>query len=127
MSEFAKRAINPPSLFNSAPSGFSQGIRTGQTIYCSGQVSRAEGLEAQTREAFTNVRTLLAYAGATMGDIVKMTIYSTDDRCWQKTAEIRNEFVKPPFPAATMVVVKGLARPEYLVEVDVTAIIGAGQ
>ena len=127
MSEPGKRAINPPSLFNASAFGFSQGIRTGETIYCSGQVSRAEGLEAQTREAFTNVRTLLAYAGATMADIVKVTIYSTDEACAQKTAAIRNEFLKPPFPASTMVIVKALARPEFLIEIDVTAVIGAGQ
>lgn len=111
---------------NAPAVGFSQAIHVGNTVYCSGQVSTAEGLEAQAREAFTNVRTLLAYAGATMSDIVKMTIYSTDDSCWQRTAGIRTEFLKPPFPAATMVIVKGLARPEFLIEVDVTAVVGAG-
>jgi enamine deaminase RidA (YjgF/YER057c/UK114 family) len=127
MTEFGKRAINPPSLVNASPFSFSQGIRTGETIYCSGQVSTAESLEAQAREAFTNVRTLLAYAGATMADIVKVTIYSTDEDCARKTAAIRNEFLKPPFPASTMVIVKALARSEFLIEIDVTAVIGAGQ
>ncbi len=126
MNEQRKRAVNPPSLMNASALGFSQGIQVGNTVYCSGQVSTADGIEAQAREAFTNVRTLLAYAGATMSDIVKMTIYTTEDSCWPKTAEVRNEFLNPPFPASTMVVVKGLARPEFLIEVDVTAVIGAG-
>lgn len=121
-----KQAINPPSLFNAPALGFSQAVRTGNTIYCSGQVSFAEGLEAQAREAFTNVRSLLAYAGANVSDIVKMTIYSTEVDCWDRTAEIRNEFLRPPFPASTMVIVKGLADPRLLIEVDVTAVIGAG-
>jgi len=121
-----KSAVNPPSLFNAPAAGFSQAIRAGDTIYCSGQVSFAEGLEAQAREAFTNVRSLLAYAGARMVDIVKVTIYSTDEQCWTKTGAIRNEFLTPPFPAVTMVVVKALADPRILVEIDVTAVIGAG-
>lgn len=126
MSEQGKRAINPPSLFNSTALGFSQAVQIGDTIYCSGQISAAQGLEAQAREAFTNVRTLLAYAGATMADIVKVTIYSTDEDCAKKTNEFRNEFLKPPFPALTLVIVKALARPQYLIEIDVTAVIGAG-
>lgn len=122
----SKQAINPPSLFNAPALGFSHAVRVGETIYCSGQVSYAEGLEAQAREAFTNVRSLLAYSGARMSDIVKMTIYSTDKECWQKTAEIRKEFLNPPFPAATMIIVAGLADPRFLIEVDVTAVIGPG-
>jgi len=89
-------------------------------------VSWADGLEAQAQEAFTNVRSLLAYAGASMSDIVKMTIYSTEVDCWQRTATIRNTFLRPPFPACTMVVVKALADPRFLIEVDVTAVLGAG-
>lgn len=122
-----KQVVNPPSIFNSTAFGFSQAVRVGDTVYCSGQVSYSEGgLEVQAREAFTNVRSLLAYAGARMSDIVKLTIYSTDERCWQKTAEIRKEFLNPPFPAATMVVVKALADPRFLIEVDVTAVVGPG-
>lgn len=126
MGEEQKRSINPPSLFNAPAMGFSQAIQSGDTIYCSGQVSLADGLEAQAREALTNVRSLLAYAGASMADIVKMTIYSTEVDCWPRTSGIRNEFLRPPFPACTMVVVRGLADPRYMIEVDVTAVIGAG-
>ena len=126
MSDPRKHAINPPSLFNAAALGFSHAVRTGETIYCAGQVSFADGLEAQTREAFTNVRFLLAYSGANMADIVKMTIYSTEPDAWQRTSQIRNEFLRPPFPAITMVVVKALADPRILIEIDVTAVIGAG-
>jgi enamine deaminase RidA (YjgF/YER057c/UK114 family) len=68
-----KKAINPPSLFNAPALGFSQAVRVGDTVYCSGQVSYADTLEEQTREAFNNVRSLLAYAGARMVDIVKVT------------------------------------------------------
>lgn len=126
MTNFRKTAINPPFLANAPARGYSHAVKTGETIYCSGQVSAAEGLEAQAREAFNNVRSLLAYSGAHLSDIVKMTVYSTDPEAWIKTVDIRNEFIKPPFPAATFVVVKGLARPELLIEVEVTAVVGAG-
>jgi enamine deaminase RidA (YjgF/YER057c/UK114 family) len=126
MDQKGKRPVNPPSLFNSSALGFSQAVRSGDTVYCSGQVSFADGLEAQAREAFTNVRTLLAYAGANMADIVKVTMYSTEVDCWARTEEIRREFLKPPFPAITMVVVKALAGPKLMIEIDVTAVIGAG-
>jgi enamine deaminase RidA (YjgF/YER057c/UK114 family) len=121
-----KQVINPPSLFNAPAMGFSHAVRAGDTIYCSGQVSFADGVEAQAREAFNNVRSLLAYAGARMSDVVKVTIYSTDPECWQKTADIRKEFLNPPFPAVTMIVVKGLADPRLLIEIDVTAVVGPG-
>ncbi len=121
-----KQAINPPSLFNAPAHGFSHAIRIGDTVYCSGQTSSAEGLEAQTREAFANVKTLLSHSGARMADIVKVTIYTTDEQFWATTAEIRAEFLTPPFPAVTMVVVKALAAPQWQVEIDVTAVVGAG-
>lgn len=121
-----KKAINPPSLFNAPALGFSQAVRIGDTVYCSGQVSYADTLEEQTREAFNNVRSLLAYAGARMVDIVKVTFYSTDEEFWAKSAEIRNQFLTPPYPAATAVIVKALAHPKFMVEIDVTAVIGAG-
>lgn len=121
-----KQVVNPPSLFNAPAFGFSQAVRVGDTVYCAGQVSYAEGLDAQAREALNNVRSLLAYAGARMSDIVKVTIYSTDAECWQKTSAIRKEFLNPPFPAATMIIVKALADPHFLIEVDVTAVVGAG-
>ena len=126
MSDARKVAINPSFLFNAPAQGFSQAIRTGDTVYCSGQVSMADGLEAQAREAFTNVRSLLAYSGATLADVVKLTIYTTDADCWRKTIDLRNEFLKPPYPATTMVVVRGLALPQFQIEVDATAVIGAG-
>src|SRR3970040_2609772 len=110
-----KSAVNPPSLFNAAAHAFSHAVRVGDTVYCSGQVSFADGLEAQAREAFNNVRSLLADAGARMVDIVKVTIYSTDDERWQKTAQIRNEFLSAPFHAVTMVVGRALADPRILI------------
>jgi enamine deaminase RidA (YjgF/YER057c/UK114 family) len=126
MPEHRKQAINPGTLFYAPGVGFSQAIKVGDTVYCSGQVSEADGLEAQAREAFNNVRTLLDSAGARMADIVKMTIYTTQEDGLAKIRAVRQEFLTAPFPASTLVVVKALADPRYLVEVDVTAVIGSG-
>lgn len=121
-----KKTINPASLLNAPAYGYSHAARVGDTVYCAGQVSTAQSLEEQSREAFANVKMLLSHAGAQMADIVKMTIYSTDEEAWQKTAAIRNEFLMPPFPPITMVIVKALAHPAFKIEVDVTAVVGCG-
>lgn len=127
MSE-GKQTINPPGLFNATALGFSQAVRVGETLYCAGQVSMGGGtLEEQCRDAFLNVRKLLAASGATMDDIVKITLYCTDEDGWSKTAAVRSEFLKAPFPAVTFVVVRALASPRINVEIDVTAVIGAGR
>lgn len=123
----SKQAINPPTLFDGPAAGISQAIRVGETVYCSGQVAFGDTLEVQARGAFENVRVLLEAAGAAMADIVKMTVYTTDPECWPKTEAIRAEYLKPPYPAATLPVVKALAAPQLMIEVDVIAVIGAGK
>lgn len=126
MNPLKKKTINPAALMNAPAFGYSHAARVGDTVYCAGQVSMAETLADQTREAFANVKMLLSHAGAQMADIVKITIYATDEDAWQKTAAIRNEFLMPPFPPITMVIVKALAHPRFQIEVDVTAVVGCG-
>jgi enamine deaminase RidA (YjgF/YER057c/UK114 family) len=70
-----------------------------------------------------NIRTLLAEAGAELGDICKITIYITDPRFREAVYRKIGEHLKGVFPVSTGIVVSALARPEWLVEVDVTAVI----
>jgi enamine deaminase RidA (YjgF/YER057c/UK114 family) len=77
----------------------------------------------QTEQAMKNVRTLLAEAGADLGDICKITIYITDPRYRETVYRKIGEHLKGVFPVSTGIVVSALARPEWLVEVDVTAVI----
>ncbi|MCC7363257.1 MAG: RidA family protein [Dehalococcoidia bacterium] len=121
-----KQAINPPSIWNSNAYGFSQAVKAGDLVFVSGQVSFAATLEDQAREAFVNIKTILGAAGANLTDIVKVNIYATEEDAWDRTAEVRAEFLPSPFPAVTMVVVRALARPEIKVEIEVTAVVGAG-
>ena len=120
-------SINPANLFDGQSMGISQAVRVGETVYCSGQVAFAETLAEQAEGAFANAQTLLAAAGASMADVVKMTIYTTDPECWPKTKGVRARYLLHPFPAATMVVVRGLASPALMIEVDMTAVVGSGR
>jgi enamine deaminase RidA (YjgF/YER057c/UK114 family) len=81
----------------------------------------------QTEQAMKNVRTLLAEAGAELGDICKITIYITDPRYREAVYRKIGEYLKGVYPVSTGIVVSALARPEWLVEVDVTAVIPDGR
>jgi enamine deaminase RidA (YjgF/YER057c/UK114 family) len=77
----------------------------------------------QTEKAMSNVKTLLEEAGAKLEDICKITIYITDPRYREQVYRKIGEHLKGVFPVSTGIVVSALARPEWLVEVDVTAVI----
>ncbi len=77
---------------------------------------------AQARQAMDNVATLLAEAGAGLGDVAKATVYVTESDFLPAVNEaVLSRFGDRP-PAFTTVVVKGLASPELLMEVDIVAI-----
>jgi len=121
-----------------APSGadYSQGWEVqGPTrfIYTAGQCSVDKqgnivgvgDIELQTRTTFENVRGILEAAGASMSDVVKMTVYVTDVADYMaKARHIRAEVFSPDFPSSTMIGVAALARPEFMVEVDAVAAVG---
>ena len=62
-------------------------------------------------------------AGGQMSDIVKLTTYLTDMDDYRDFVEVRSEFIAPPYPAATLVAVSALVRPEWLLEVEAVAVI----
>ena len=78
---------------------------------------------AQTEQAMSNIKQLLSEAGATLEHICKITIYITDPRYREAVYKTIGQWLKGVFPVSTGIVVAGLARPEWLVEVDVTAVI----
>ena len=77
----------------------------------------------QTDKAMANIKMLLEEAGARLEDICKITIYITDLRYREPVYRKIGEYLKGVFPVSTGIVVSALARPEWLVEVDVTAVI----
>ena len=112
---------------------FSQGasIRGGRLILLSGQASIDDDgnvvgkgdMALQVRTSLEAVRRALAIAGATPADVVKLNVYTTDCRAFHKTQPIREAFFSKPYPAQTLVEVTRLAMRDFLVELEVTAVV----
>ena len=79
--------------------------------------------EAQTEQAMKNVKQLLEEAGRCLDHICKITIYLTDSSDRATVYRTIGKWLKGVFPVSTGVVVAGLAKPEWLLEVDVIAVI----
>jgi enamine deaminase RidA (YjgF/YER057c/UK114 family) len=73
---------------------------------------------AQAHQSCQNVRTLMQMAGATMADVVKLTVYVTDRAHRVLTYPVIRSYFGDPRPCQTGLVVKGLAREEMLIEID---------
>ncbi len=78
---------------------------------------------AQADQAMSNIKQLLSEAGAGLEHVCKVTIYLTDPRFREAVYRSVGRWLKGVFPVSTGVVVAGLARPEWLVEVDVIAVL----
>jgi enamine deaminase RidA (YjgF/YER057c/UK114 family) len=107
-------------------------VATGTMVFVRGQVgqdldtSESVGIgdaAAQAEQAMANIATLLGEAGARMEHVCRITIYLTDVRHREETYRVIGRHLKGVFPVSTGVVVSALARPEWLVEVEATAVI----
>lgn len=78
---------------------------------------------AQTEQAMSNIKMLLEEAGSRLEDIVKVTIYIIDPRYREDVYRMVGKWLKGVYPVSTGIVVQALARPEWLVEIDATAVI----
>ena len=77
----------------------------------------------QAEKAMANIKTLLEEAGAKLEHICKITIYIIDPRYREPVYRAVGKWLKGVYPVSTGIVVSALARPEWLVEVDATAVI----
>ncbi|HWL20975.1 MAG TPA: Rid family hydrolase [Bradyrhizobium sp.] len=107
-------------------------VAKGSLVFVRGQVGQDLDTAAsvaigdptgQTERAMTNIKTLLEEAGAKVEDICKITIYITDPRYREAVYRKVGEHLKGVHPVSTGLVVSALARPEWLVEIDATAVI----
>ena len=104
-------------------------VRANNTVYLRGQTAmdldgNIVGVgdpAAQTENAMACVETLLEEAGAQLQDIVKITIYITDRTYREPVYRVVGRWLKGVHPVSTGLIVQGLARPEYLMEIDVIA------
>ena len=108
-----------------------QAVKAGNTVYVRGQVGtdfdgNLVGLgnpQLQAEQAMKNVKQLLEEAGSDMTHIVKTTTYITDPRFREPVYREVGKWLKGVFPCSTGLVVPALARPEWVVEIEVTAVI----
>lgn len=77
---------------------------------------------AQTRQTFENIKRLLAAEGATLADIIHMTIYLVDVSHFAACGKVAQEYLGDPPPPQTLIGVTALAWPELLVEIQVMAV-----
>ncbi|MHB1004617.1 MAG: RidA family protein [Chloroflexota bacterium] len=112
---------------------YSQAIRSGDLLFLAGQVAvdRAGALvgkgdaTAQTRQVMENIKSLVEAAGGTLDDVVKITLFVTDMAILPQLLEVRKQYLRPPYPASTAVQVVALANPDFLVEIEATAMLGS--
>ncbi|MGD9494936.1 MAG: RidA family protein [Armatimonadota bacterium] len=127
-----RREIQPASVPRPVAQ-YAQAVEVagGRTLFISGQVPiDADGnlvgagdIREQARQVFRNISALVAEAGGEMSNIVKMTTFLTDMADYAGFVEVRAEFIAPPYPAATLVQVAALVRPEWLLEVEAIAVL----
>jgi len=131
-----KKSLTPDTLFSSTEFGFAQVVtsRQGKFVHCAGQTAwdknmqivGAGDLARQLEQAFENVRLALEAGGANLDDVVRIRIYVVDYKPEQIEiiGQAMNSFFdKDNQPASTLLGVQSLALPEFLVEIEVTAVI----
>lgn len=112
MSQYAQAVEVPPGL---------------RTLHVSGQIGIApdgtvrEGFEAQSEQALANVLAIVADAGMSVDDLVKLTIFVTRAEDVPAYRAVRDRLLENRATASTLVVVAALAAPELLVEIEAIA------
>ena len=109
-----------------------QAVVAGNTVYLRGQIGQdletresigVGDVTAQTERAMANIAMLLEESGSALEDIVKIVVYLTDVRYREPVYQVIGRWLKGVFPVSTGIVVSALARPEWVVEIDATAVI----
>ena len=122
--------VNPPGV-HTPQANYSHVTRVGSTLYISGQLALdpdgslvgAGDAEAQAEQCYRNIKTIVEHFGGTMDDIVKITQFITDLASRPLVAGPRDRYLGTPGPSSTLVVIKGLAIPECLVEIEAVAVL----
>ena len=104
----------------------------GQTVWMRGQCPQnlddAKNVNShdpaeQTHKVMQNIQQLIHEAGGEMEHLVKVVVYITDVRHREAVYRTMGEYIKGVYPVSTGLVVQALARPDWLVEIDATAVI----
>lgn len=111
--------------------GYSRAVKIGNTIEVTGTVAVDDdgnlvgGADAYEQSKFIiqKIEKVLAKAGASLKDIVRTRMFVTDISRWEEYGRAHGEFFSTIKPCTTMVEVSKLIAPEYLIEIEATAII----
>jgi enamine deaminase RidA (YjgF/YER057c/UK114 family) len=111
--------------------GYSRAVKVGNTIEVTGTVAVNENNELvggnsaykQTRFILQKIEKVLAQAGASLKDVVRTRMFVTDISLWEEYGKAHGEFFERIKPCTSMIEVKGLIAPEYLIEIEATAIL----
>jgi reactive intermediate/imine deaminase len=112
---------------------YSQAVRTGDTVYLSGQIplvpetmALVDGdMEAQIRRVFDNLRAVAQAAGGDLADVVKLNIFLTDLAHFPLVNQVMADYFETPYPARAAVGVAALPK-AAAVEMDAVMVLGAG-
>ncbi len=106
-------------------------VSNGHLILLAGQVATdvegrtvgGDDVKAQARQVYENIKAALEAAGAGMEDVIRLTVYLTDRANFPGSTEVRQNYFSAPYPASTLLIVSGLAKPEWLIEIDAVAFV----
>jgi reactive intermediate/imine deaminase len=129
-----ERVVVHPSDWSRSPSPYSYGIKSGNTLFLAGLVSRngkdntnVKGdVTAQTRTVLDNGAAILKEAGMTFADVVSARVFLTDDTTFQAMNTVYRTYF-PSMPPARATVKAGLTSPDYVVEISMVAVKDAGR
>ena len=111
--------------------GYSRAVKVGNIVEVTGTVASDENGQlvgkddpyAQTKFIYQKIEKVLQQAGAGMKDVVRVRMFVTDIQRWQEFGRAHSEFFKEIKPCNTMVQVSAMIEPDYLVEIEATAIL----
>ena|SRR5258708_5626350 len=111
--------------------GYSRAVKVGNVIEVTGTVASGDDGKvvgkddayAQTKFIYEKIAEVLLRAGAVMKDVVRVRMFVTDISRWQEYGKAHSEFFRDIKPCNTMVEVNALIEPDYLIEIEATAIL----
>jgi enamine deaminase RidA (YjgF/YER057c/UK114 family) len=111
--------------------GYSRAVKVGNIIEVTGTVAvdddnnlvGANDAYAQAKFVILKIEAVLQKAGASLKDVVRTRMFVTDISRWEEYGKAHGEFFKDIKPCTSMIEVKGLIAPEYLIEIEATAIL----
>ena len=125
------KLVETQSVTSAEGRPYSPALRVGDWLMVSGQVplgpdgtTVSTEAEAQWRQCLENIKGLVQEAGGSMEDVVRIDIFVTDIRHYLNHGDLRKEYFNPPYPICTALEISGLAREEWLIEIEAQAYLG---